>query len=330
MLARVGVAGALLTLAVIVSSAYLRLVQLGLGCDAWPSCYGLRLSDGKAIAEGAAVPWIRIVHRLAASAVGVLSLCALALAWSGRRASRTPIAAACMLLVLALLLAVLGRAAGSSLSPAVTLGNVAGGMAMLALFWWVKLDAQNAVRVAARRRGALTVITVTAIALLTFQIAVGVLSSAQLAGRACPQLPACEAAALTRALDPALYNPWHVLPAADTAGRASLQLAHRAGALASAFVLLLLAGVSWRRHAGSRTAAFALSLLLALEFALGAAQVALDLPLAAAVAHNAVAALILMAALGVAFYSKSSEAAAVSSLCQTRTSNQPSGTKVQR
>lgn len=331
LLVRVGVAGALLTLAVIVSSAYLRLVQLGLGCDTWPSCYGLRLLDAKALAEqSASVPWIRIVHRVAASGVAVLALGALAFAVFGRRAGRTPVVAGGALVALAFVLAVLGRAAGSSLFPAVALGNVIGGMAMLALFWWVQLEARHPARAPAAKRNALTVFTVTAIALLAVQIALGVLSSAQLAGRACPQLLACDATALTRAADPALYNPWHVLPAVDTAGRAALQLAHRAGALATALSLFLLIGVSWRRHPSSREAALALGLLVALEGALGAAQIALDLPLAVAVAHNAVAALIVLAAVSLAFYSRSSEAAAVSSLCQTWTSNHPSGTKAQR
>ena len=70
-----------------------------------------------------------------------------------------------------------------------------------------------------------------------------------------------------------------------------------------------------------------LGLLVILEGAVGAALVTLDLPLAAAVAHSATAALIVVAALSVVFYSRSSEVAAVSAHARAEKLNAAAVTK---
>lgn len=74
--------------------------------------------------------------------------------------------------------------------------------------------------------------------------------------------------------------------------------------------LLALAGVSWRAHRENRAVALGLCSLVAVEVAVGAALVALDLPLAGAVAHSAVAALLVLAAVAALFTQRDDGAAA--------------------
>src|SRR5688572_2422587 len=84
---RLALAGVLLCLTVVVLGAYVRLTAAGLGCPDWPGCYGhltptqpadpgIPLDLGKA--------WREMVHRYAASALGLLILVIAALTISAR------------------------------------------------------------------------------------------------------------------------------------------------------------------------------------------------------------------------------------------------------
>jgi len=310
LLARVAAAGAALTFAVIVTSAYLRLTQVGLGCADWPACYGARIAwadtPGRAAGEPAAARWVRGTHRLTASAVAVLVLFATVLAVGGGRRARGALVASGVLAALTLFLAVLGRATPGSQLPAVTLGNLTGGMAMLALFWWLRLQGRGAPGTA---RAAPAWIAAAALALLAVQIALGALVSANFASRACASLADCRAAWWPWDWDFAAFNPWRdVAPgaAADVARR-TLNMAHRWGAVLVTGLCAGLAVLLLRRGGAHRRLALALAGLLAAELALGTALVWLDLPLAAALAHNAVASLLLVTAVSAALYWKRAE-----------------------
>lgn len=299
--ARIAAAGALATFAVLVAAAGLRLMQVGLGCEPWPTCYG----TPAVAADSALVVALRIVHRLAASAVAVLAFVALAYAWPERAHAPARAAASATLVVLALLLALLGIATGARVTPAIALSNVGGGLTMFALFVWLASPPLARGKRSGMRSYALA-------ALLAAAIASGVATSASLAGRACPELFGCDAAAST----------------ARAASHVGLQLAHRAAGVAAAFALAILSLVVWRR--GARPAALALGTLAGAELALGAALVLLDLPLAVAIAHSATAALIVAAVVASAGYGRSFDDAPVSAQCHMCTSNQPSGTNAQR
>jgi len=121
----VALAGAalLLTLVVTTMSAYLRLASAPAGC-AEPCNQDARATA----APSAVVQAARSVHRVAASAIGVLMLAIAALAWRRGSASARRMAAAALLLTIAL--AALGRYS-SSLSTGIVLGNLLGGMALV-------------------------------------------------------------------------------------------------------------------------------------------------------------------------------------------------------
>jgi cytochrome c oxidase assembly protein subunit 15 len=304
----VGIAasGALITLVIVVASAYLRLVHIGLGCEPWPACYGtpaLAPDSGQVVA-------LRVVHRLAASSVAVLAFLALAFAWPRRARDPSQLAAALALTALTLLLAGLGLAAGRSVAPAVAVVNVGGGLAMLALFTALAVGCvlHGRWRSPLAYAGAM---------LLAAAVVLGVLTSATLSGAACPGLMRCDAVSAFSATAAGTERTW-------------LHMGHRAAGLAAAVALAVAAAVAWRRGGRARLAAGALLVLLAIEVLLGFALVGLALPLAAAVAHSAVAALVVGAAVACGCYCRSSDDDAVSALCHMRTSNQPPGSYTQR
>jgi cytochrome c oxidase assembly protein subunit 15 len=248
------------------------------------------------------VQGVRAVHRLAASGAAILALAALVFAWRARGASRAPTMAAGVLVLAAFLLSVLGVVTGRSLAPAVALANVLGGMTMLALFAYVMFGGWAT---------AMRPLAMIAIAMLAAQIALGVMTSAA-------------------AGPPPSADTFGAFALSGETARARLQLAHGLTGSLTAGVLLALALHAGRGARADRTWALGLGLLVAAELAAGMSLALLDLPLAAASVHSAIAAALLVAVVRVGCYSSRSEAAAVSALCQMRTSNQPSGTNVQR
>jgi len=287
-------------------SAFLRLEKAGLGCEPWPQCYGEKLhAPGGATAaivppgEKAWVAAARAVHRIAASTALVLLCVMAAVTLAVRPRLWRPGAMTLSLIALAILLAILGRYSSGVAVPAVAIGNLLGGFAMLALAWRLRREADAMARQAAamdqaapERGGAWAVLT--AVALLA-QILLGAMVSGGYAGAACASLPDCHGtwwpqpawAAFSLADFLTTPNP-PAFPAAPLS--AALHMAHRYGALAVLLpAIALLAALLARGR--RRQAALLLSLLTA-QIALGLVLVSEGLPLLAALAHNAVAAVL--------------------------------------
>ncbi|HEX6137085.1 MAG TPA: COX15/CtaA family protein [Casimicrobiaceae bacterium] len=294
-------AGAALVLVVIVSSAYLRLGQAGLSCADWPACYGRIQPAGEAtLAQRGA----RIAHRFAASAVGaaLLALTAVAAVQRPRLTRQAAIAGAGLAVAagLATIGAVSSESASATPLPAVTIANLGGGFALLALMGWLRQTTLDAgapdVRNGATRPwlGALAAL---ALASVIGQILLGALVSAKYAALACPAFPLCGADAPPGSLL-AVLDPLTAL-AVDASGAivrpdalASLHWAHRVGAhvvLALAAVL----AVALIRSDRARPYAIALAALVVLEISLGATSVLTHFKLPVVLAHNLTAALLL-------------------------------------
>ena len=144
-----------LALVVVGASATLRLAANGIGCEPWPACYGGADTAAAANATPLARA-LRLSHRIAASAFALVALAAVALGWR-RWASGQRIAGAALLAATALL-AWIGRHTPSPL-PAVTLINLLGGFALLALLAYL-LAARPPAAAAAAPIGALAVLAV--------------------------------------------------------------------------------------------------------------------------------------------------------------------------
>jgi len=292
-----------LVLLVVILSAYLRLSGSGLGCAEWPSCYALIKAEASGAESLAAAhlvpPWATMTHRLVASALGILVLGITILALHRRRASRQPVLIPLAVLALTVFLSVLGYITPSPLLPWVTLSNLLGGMAMLAMLWW--LGQRSVSSVTENVPGhELRPWTLVGIFIVFFQIALGGWVSANFAALACTDLPGCGGYPWSGGPWRESFNLSRVLPATDggavIAGDAGkiIHQVHRAGAV---LTFLYLAWLGWRAVAsGNRYRGTGMTLLvvLVLQMALGLGAVAFSLPLGLVTAHNAMAALLLL------------------------------------
>jgi heme a synthase len=293
-LRRLAWACAALVLAITSLSAFIRLSHAGLGCAPWPQCYAESLqAAGQRTAAPAesAVAAARITHRVVAVAALLLVIAMVMITLSKAPILRREGRMALGLLALALFLAILGRWTTGTRVPAVMLGNLLAGFAMFALSCrLVQATSQEPVAAPAQDRVALW--ARLGLALLVAQIILGGLVSAGHAGLSCPQLLACDMAGGSwQLLNPWQETPFDVVDPVNPAG-ALVHGLHRAGALVVAAVLLPLGVAAWR---SGRRAGAAVVLLVVVQAALGAALVATGLPLPVALAHNAVAALLLAA-----------------------------------
>ncbi|MEW6688518.1 MAG: hypothetical protein AB1452_05420 [Pseudomonadota bacterium] len=98
----------------------------------------IRLGQAAAPPLGAdALAVLRVVHRAAASLEVVVALLLAWLAWRARDEKPQLARAVGLVLVLTIFLSVLGVAAGRTPPPAAALGNVLGGLALVAAFAWI-------------------------------------------------------------------------------------------------------------------------------------------------------------------------------------------------
>ncbi|TRZ64647.1 MAG: cytochrome oxidase assembly protein [Rhodocyclaceae bacterium] len=295
------IACAVLVLAITSLSAYIRLGNVGLGCADWPQCYGSKLRQAQQgidtrSAESGATVAARMLHRIVAVAALLLIIVMAMACFAGKPILWREGWMAMTLLVLALFLAVLGRWSGGARVPAVNIGNLLGGFAMLAFCWRLHQRASEAP--AAPEKFRTRLLAWLAVLTLLGQIALGGLVSAAFAGLSCTAMPGCGAGVPTTMTLDAL-DPWRepmfpetVTPPANPAGAAA-HMAHRYGAIAMLLAIALLAWSAIR--SGRGWPAWTMLGLLAIEISLGVLLVAQSLPLGVALAHNLTAALLLAA-----------------------------------
>ena len=282
----------LLVLVITTTSAYIRQSQSGFGCANWPACYGQNVAPppaGQVIPEKSALFWARVLHRLAASSAGFLLVIVAFLGWN------TPQGAAVRYVSIATValvgfLAWLGTMTPSNL-PAVTVGNLLGGMTLVALLWWLHQ----------RGGGVGRALHWLALAALALQIALGGMLGARHAARSCMTLPKCEGGWWPDAVDWRVFNPFFALPESGVgfAMREALIMSHRYGAALVAAIVFVLAIRAIRR--GARVAGWFLLGVLAVQLLLGAGMVLADFPLPLPLLHNLGAALLLGATAGLSW-----------------------------
>jgi heme a synthase len=267
--------GTALMLIVIVSSAYLRLTQAGLSCADWPACYG-RVDPEASATIGVRIA--RLAHRVAASAVGIVLLAGLLIGASQRPWLKRQVGLAGGALAIALGLAALGSrfqpASGETPPPAVMLANFAGGFALLALLWLLRLTTLPPLF--GKVPSWLKAIAAVALLAAIGQIVLGALVSVNFAALACPAFPEC---------------------GGDGSIGAVLQSTHRVGALVVVVLGATLAVSLLRRGGAARSLGTVIAALLVVQPAVGAAMVLTRFPLLLGLAHNAGAALLLVALL---------------------------------
>ena len=296
---------AMLVLVITSLSAFIRLSQAGLGCTPWPGCFGSALQAAQhgvvlPVGDSAAVQVARLAHRVIATVAlaGVLALVALCLVGRPRRWGDGLLALLALLLTVGL--AVLGVWTRGARVPAVALGNLLGGMLLVAVCWRIATGAARPVRAGHQGSTAVTAVaTLVSLALLG-QIGLGALTSASYAGLSCSGLLDCLQSSQAAHWRWDMLDPWRepvwdaeVLPVHGAA--AVTQLVHRLGAMVLTVLLLALAALAMRD--ARRRLALLLLLLLALQLVAGVLMVATGLALPIALAHNLLASMMLAVAL---------------------------------
>lgn len=316
-------ASLLLALMVIALGAYTRLTDAGLGCPDWPGCYGkltAPLHDGHIAEAQAQFPTANIephkarnemAHRYIA---GLLGLCVLAIALVSQWLKKCRWLSG-VILLLVIFQAALGMwTVTLNLLPLVVLAHLFGGFALFSLLALLRLEISrqlkrmdvssinlNEKKYLEPRLISLLPLGYLAVLVLVLQIALGGWTSSNYAAAVCYQLPLCEAGWSERfSLQSAFSLPlghetyeYGVLP---YEARMSIHVLHRLGAMATLLLLGSFAFLCWRRAVtvAMRRLAAGIGCLLLLQVTLGLVNIIAQLPLLNAVAHNLVAACLLM------------------------------------
>ncbi len=299
-------AGIALAVVVVVLGAFTRLVDAGLGCPDWPGCYGHlaipqtaeEIRAAEALYPDSPVEadkaWTEMIHRYAASALGLLILIVAAQAY--RLRPHAPLKLAIGLALLVMLQGAFGAwTVTLKLWPQVVTAHLLGGFATLGLLWLLalRLGLCGGLAVPARHLR----LGLAALLVLVLQVALGGWVTSNYAALACPDFPTCHGA-WAPPMDLAegfnifqSVGPNYLGGIMDNEARIAIQIAHRLGAVA---VLLVTGWLGWRLLASGSPLGTWLLGALALQLSLGIANVLLVLPLWVAVSHNAGGALLLL------------------------------------
>jgi len=305
-----------LAFVVVAVGAFVRLSDAGLGCPDWPGCYGqvtparaeqeiTRAVDSQGGEHGPVSmhkAWKEMVHRYLAGTLGLSILAIAILAWHRRAVLAQSPALPSALVGIVVFQAALGMwTVTLLLKPVVVMLHLLGGMATFALLAWLALrqgGLANGRDVFSADARQVQPWALGGLAILVLQIALGGWVSSNYAALACVDFPTCHGVwrpdmdfrhgfQLVRELGRTAAGE-HLAYEALTA----IHWTHRVGALVTFLYLGGLALALARVQGFSRYAA-ALGLALIAQGGLGIANILAGLPLAAAVAHNAVAAILL-------------------------------------
>lgn len=318
---RVARMAVVLTFIVVVLGAFVRLSDAGLGCPDWPGCYGrLLMANADTHAEVAAESgferpyehdkaWKEMIHRYLAGVLGLLIAALAVLAWRNRRLPGQPVAVPIALVALVLFQSALGMwTVTLLLKPAVVVAHLLGGMTILALLWWLVLRAPDASgRLLLPRAPAardLMPWVVAAIAVIYAQITLGGWVSANYAALICADFPTCQGQWWPAMDFREGFTFWREVGVDYEGGvlapdaMKAVHVMHRLGAVITLLVVGATAVMAMVAGAAAlRTAGAVLLVVLLLQIGLGIANIVWMLPLSLAVAHNAGAALLLLAAI---------------------------------
>ncbi len=317
-------AATLLTLFIVVLGAYVRLSHAGLGCPDWPGCYGhlgVPQTPEDIARANAAFPerpvevakgWKEMVHRYFASSLGLVLIGLGIWSWVLRKSNPSQ---QTLIPTLLIPLVCLQGAFGMwtvtlKVHPVFVTLHLLFGLLTLSLIWlmWLKqvYGAMKPNRIPANLRRLAPI----AIVVVILQIALGGWVSTNYAALHCTDFPTCQGEYWPEMDFADAFNVF--LPIGpdyegghlDNTSRVTIHMTHRIGAIVTfLFVLLLCVRCYFTgKHALIRkSGAIAFALLLT-QIGLGISNVIFSLPMAVAVAHNGVAALLLLTLIAINFF----------------------------
>ncbi len=298
----------LLTLLTVVLSAYIRLAEIGVGCDSWPDCYAILNPEQEKrgitvltqAGEDMAYRGARLAHRYIASTLGLAIVLVFIGSWRQRRTGAVSMRVPGLLLLVTVFLSLLGYYTPTRSNPLITMGNLLGGISMAGLLWWMmRRHADSAIAEANQQ---LATLARVALVLICIQICLGGWSSANYASAACAGLFSCEQSWLQPGLIADAYNPMREIKLTEQGhvvqeqAQGVMTMLHRGFALITALYLAWLVRKvkPHPAYAGSAIAMsfFSISLIIA-----GVSMIWLQLPLLLVSLHNGLAVGLLLASI---------------------------------
>ena len=212
-LRRLAFGSVLLCLTVIILGAWVRLTDAGLGCPDWPGCYGhvtpagAEKNDGKieSFSPGweydSGKAWREMIHRYAATGLGLLIVLITAIAIAYRREKPMSVVYAVVLLATVVFQGMLGAfTVWWLVKPLVVVLHLAGGLTTLSLLFWLWLSMRRTTRIVQPVAGATRIdaldrartAAIVATVVVGLQTLLGGWTSTNYAAVACPDLPTCQ------------------------------------------------------------------------------------------------------------------------------------------
>ena len=302
--------GICLAFVVIALGAWTRLVDAGLGCPDWPGCYGFVVFPTNeaeiALAESRypmfpydinkAIP--EVVHRYFAAALGLLAIIMVYYSFKqneNKNIRRWTVG----LLIFICLQGLFGYLTVSLLLlPLIVTGHLFGGFTTLTLFFLIFLMSGRFSILEKMKIPKLKTIAIIALVVLIFQIFLGVWTSTNYASLACADFPTCQGSYMPEMDFKNGFNlnqevgPNYLYGLLDNPSRVAIHYSHRVSAILVTIVFLVLISKLWFSNAAPL--ASTLGVLLLTQISLGIINVVYVLPLYVAIAHNLVAALLLL------------------------------------
>ena len=251
--------------------------------------------------------WTEMVHRYAASILGLAIIVIFLFAAFGKTERTQSIKLPTALLLLVGFQGALGMWTVTELvHPGIVSMHLLGGFSTTTLIFWLLLNQRKQEQFNEQVSKSHKIILISVGVLLAFQIFLGGWTSTNYAALSCGEyFPSCLDQMWPDDMDFKNAFYWGPLGVDYEFGvlenqtRSAIQMVHRIGALVITAALLGLAFV-FKKYTALRNNLFLIIILLSVQVALGVINVVMSLPMFAAVMHNAVALGLLLSLIGLA------------------------------
>ena len=308
----ISLAGVIFAFVVIALGAWTRLVDAGLGCPDWPGCYGFVFFPTNeaeiAIAESRyplfpyeidkVIP--EVVHRYFAAALGLLAIFLVFVALKENDKKNKFIS--CFLLFFICCQGIFGYlTVRLKLLPIIVTGHLFGGFITLSLFFYLFIRNTDFLDNFHFKNAKF--ISIAALTVLAVQIFLGVWTSTNYASLACIDFPQCKASYWPEMDFRSGFNlfqevgPNYLYGLLDNNARVAIHFTHRIWAILVIIVFFILITRLW--FSKIAPLASTVGVVLLTQISLGIMNVVYTLPLYVAIAHNLVAAMLLLVTLTV-------------------------------
>ncbi|WP_372878129.1 COX15/CtaA family protein [Spongiibacter marinus] len=314
---RLAFSACLVAIIVLGMGVFTRLADAGLGCPDWPGCYGHVLwptEDHEVARANEAYPempvehdktWPEMVHRYLATSLGLFTIGILVFALRNRGPEQ-PLKLPVFLLAFIILQGMFGMwTVTLKLWPQVVTAHLLGGFTTISLLWLLTLRLNNQrwqlPAIVEPKLTALRPLVIVGLLIVVGQIALGGWTTSNYADIACPDFPRCQGAWLPPMDFANGFNiaqqvgPNYLGGVLDNDARVAIHVSHRIGAIiTSLYLLFLFVKLRGLATAPAKRLSVVMLAVLVAQVLLGISNIVFNFPIAVAVTHNLVGALLLL------------------------------------